>query len=93
MDLMGIAITGAAAVSGTALLVTLFIDAGLPRFWQRRPPRAEPRYDRQSWPLTVPDEAALPRLGTLTPPPSAIPPIGQLDIVLPAPRIALGDLR
>ncbi|XEG79767.1 hypothetical protein NMD95_09680 [Edwardsiella tarda] len=36
MDLLGITITGAAALSGTALLVTLCIDGGLPRFWQRR---------------------------------------------------------
>ncbi|WP_239641976.1 hypothetical protein [Edwardsiella tarda] len=92
MDLLGITITGAAALSGTALLVTLCIDGGLPRFWQRRTPRAEPHCDRRALPLTPQDETAVPRLGALTLPPATLPVIGALDIPLPAPRIALGDL-
>ncbi|ACY84311.1 hypothetical protein ACW6AV_002477 [Edwardsiella piscicida] len=90
MDVTGILIVSAAALSSVALLITLFADGGAPRFLRTPSPRAEPRCDRAQLPAQ--EETLPPILGNLTLHPTAQPRLGSLEFPLPAPRIALGNL-
>ncbi|AIJ09892.1 MULTISPECIES: hypothetical protein [Edwardsiella] len=90
MDVTGILIASAAALSGVALLITLFADRGAPRFLRTPSPRAEPRCDRARLPAQ--EETPLPPLGNPALLPTAQPRLGSLEFPLPAPRIALGNL-
>lgn len=90
MDLTGLLIIAGAALSCSALLLTLLADGGLPRVTQTRLPRSEPRCERRHLPAS---DDMPPTLGNLAPNPRVQPCLGPLlDIPLSAPRTILGDL-